>query len=249
MKKLYYLLIVLSFALLTSCAQSPEEEISKVYQGGPTNQNAMSDFDQAASPDKGDQIAVIKTNMGTIKIKLFPTKAPKTVENFVGLIEKDYYNGIIFHRVIPNFMIQGGDPTGTGTGGESLWGGKFEDELHPNLKNINGALSMANSGPNTNGSQFFINQADNNHLNGYDESGNAKNCGAFNVSCHSVFGQIFEGMDVVAKIINVDRNDNDKPLKDMVMEVTLEDVPIEKATAKAQKRAEELVKDKGFAKW
>ncbi len=195
--------------LLTSCAQSPEEEISKVYQGGPPNQNAMSDFNQTALPEKGDQIAVIKTNMGTIKIRLFPTKVPKTVENFVGLIEKGYYNGIIFHRVIPDFMIQGGDPTGTGTGGESLWGGKFEDEFHPNLKNLRGALSMANSGPNTNGSQFFIVQK-----KGGTDWLDGK---------HSVFGQVFGGMDIVDAIANVNRDANNKPLEDVVMEkVTVE---------------------------
>ncbi len=228
MKKLYYLLIVFSFALLTACGQTPEEEISKVYQGGPPetvsdNQTTMAEFDQAAMPEAGDQIAVIKTSMGTIKIRLFPTKTPKTVENFVGLIEKGYYDGIIFHRVITGFMIQGGDPAGTGAGGESLWGDKFGDEFHPNLKNIRGALSMANAGPNTNGSQFFINQKDNNNLNGLNENGDPKSCGTYGVSCHSVFGQVFEGMDVVDAIANVERDGQDKPLEDVKMEkVTVE---------------------------
>jgi cyclophilin family peptidyl-prolyl cis-trans isomerase len=213
MKKIYSLLMVLSFALLTACGQTPEEEISKVFQDGPPetvldNQTTMAEFDQTASPEAGDQIAVIETNMGIIKIRLFPTKVPKTVENFVGLIEKEYYNGIIFHRVIPDFMIQGGDPTGTGTGGESLWGGKFEDEFHPDLKNIRGALSMANAGPNTNGSQFFIVQAE---------------ATPWLDGLHSVFGQVFEGMDVVDAIAKVDRDGRDKPLEDVVMEkVTVE---------------------------
>ena len=194
--------------LLTSCGQTPEEEISKVYQDGPPeiiidNQIAMETFDQTALPEKGEQIVVMETTFGTIKIKLFPIKAPKTVENFVGLVDKGYYDGIIFHRVIPDFMIQGGDPTGTGTGGESLWGGKFEDEFHPDLKNIRGALSMANAGPNTNGSQFFIVHAEATPwLDGH----------------HSVFGQVFEGMDMVDKIVNVDRDSRDKPLEDVVME-------------------------------
>jgi len=94
--------------------------------------------------------------MGTIEIELFAKETPKTVENFVGLANKGYYNGVIFHRVIDNFMIQGGDPTGTGRGGDSFWGGKFADEIVPSLKHdVPGILSMANAGPNTNGSQFF----------------------------------------------------------------------------------------------
>ena len=94
----------------------------------------------------------MKTNRGAVTINLFPELAPKTVENFIGLAKDDYYNGIIFHRVISDFMIQGGDPTGTGMGGESIWEEQFEDEFSPYLFNLRGALSMANSGPNTNGS-------------------------------------------------------------------------------------------------
>ncbi|MBU1018172.1 peptidylprolyl isomerase [Patescibacteria group bacterium] len=213
MKKTSIFLMALSFILLTACGTSPEEEISKVYQGGaittdPTNPTTMAEFDQTAPPEAGDQIAVIETNMGTIKIKLFPLKAPKTVENFVGLIEKGYYDGIIFHRVIPDFMIQGGDPTGTGMGGESLWGGKFEDEFHPDLKNIKGTLSMANAGPGTNGSQFFIVHAESTPW--LDDA-------------HTVFGQVFEGMEIVDAIAKVERDGRDKPLEDVVMEkVTVE---------------------------
>jgi len=211
MKKLYVLLIALSFILLTSCGKTPEEEISQVFQDGPpetVTQTTMETFDQTAMPEAGDQIAVIQTNLGTIKIRLFSTKVPKTVENFVGLIGKGYYDGIIFHRVIPDFMLQGGDPLGNGTGGESLWGGKFEDEFHPNLKNIRGALSMANSGPNTNGSQFFIVHAQ---------------ATPWLDGLHSVFGQVYEGMDVVDAIALVERGPNDKPMEDVVMEkVTVE---------------------------
>ena len=108
---------------------------------------------------KGDKIATIKTNMGEIKIRLFPKYAPKAVENFVTHAQNGYYDGLIFHRVIENFMIQGGDPNGNGTGGESIWGEPFEDEFTPELHNLRGALSMANAGPGTNGSQFFIVQA------------------------------------------------------------------------------------------
>lgn len=207
MKKLLSIVIMFSFIMLAGCAASPEAEIGKVYQGSPeqfnlTKDTIMADFDQTAMPETGDKIAIIETSMGTMKIKLFEDLVPKTVENFVGLSEKSYYDGIIFHRVIPDFMIQGGDPEGTGRGGESLWGGTFEDEFNPNLKNIKGALSMANAGPGTNGSQFFIVQAEatpwlDNH--------------------HSVFGQVYEGMDVVDAIIKVERDAFDKPLEDVVM--------------------------------
>ena len=106
-------------------------------------------------------VATIHTNLGDLTVKLFDDVAPKTVKNFVELAEKGYYNGVIFHRIIRDFMIQGGDPTGTGMGGESIYGEKFEDEFSENVFNIRGALSMANAGPNTNGSQFFIVQNEN----------------------------------------------------------------------------------------
>jgi len=215
MKKLLaVILIMLSFSLLAGCSLKDQEDVNKMYQGSPEEftdkQNTiMPSFDQTAMPEKGEQIIVMETSMGTVKIRLFPELAPKTVENFLGLADKGYYDGIIFHRVIPDFMIQGGDPTGTGSGGESLWGGKFEDEFNANLKNIRGALSMANSGANTNGSQFFIVQK---------EGGTSWLDGK-----HSVFGQVFEGMDVVDEIANVSRDASDKPVKDVVMEkVTVE---------------------------
>lgn len=156
-------------------------------------------------------VAVIQTNMGTIELELFADKTPKTVENFVGLANKGYYNGVIFHRVIDNFMIQGGDPTGTGRGGQSLWGGRFEDEIVPDLKhNGAGILSMANAGPNTNGSQFFITLKETPWLDGR----------------HTVFGKVIKGMDVVQAIGKVPTNQQDRPLKDVVMEkVTIEKRP------------------------
>jgi len=219
MKKFLPFLFTFSIIALVGCTQTPEEDISKVYQGSPTeevinNTTTMSDFDQTAMPEKGEQIVVMETDMGTIKIKLFPKKTPKTVENFIGLTDKGYYDGIIFHRVIPNFMIQGGDPTGTGTGGESLWGGKFDDEPNKDLSNIPGSIAMANAGPNTNGSQFFINKGSNVFLDCHNPA---------SPSCHTVFGQVFEGMDVVDKIINTETGANDKPVKDITMtKVTLE---------------------------
>lgn len=211
MKKLSLFFAVLLIMGLSACSSSSEKEIADTYQDGPpvavtTNQPSMK-FDQIAKPEKGEQIVVMKTSMGTIKLRLFPTKAPKSVENFVGLIKKGYYDGITFHRVIPGFMIQGGDPNGNGTGGESLWGGVFENENSPDLSHVRGALSMANAGPNTNGSQFFIVQKDSQFLDGG----------------YSIFGQAFEGMDVVDKIVAVKRDGNDKPLSPVKMEkVTVE---------------------------
>lgn len=154
-------------------------------------------------------VAVIKTNMGTIEIELFAKETPKTVENFVGLANKGYYNGVIFHRVIDKFMIQGGDPTGTGRGGESIWGKSFADEIVPSLVfDEPGILAMANAGPNTNGSQFFITVAPTTWLNGN----------------HTIFGKVIGGMDVVYAISKVQTSKpGDKPLKDVVMEsVTIE---------------------------
>lgn len=174
--------------------------------------------------------AVIKTNKGDMTVKLFPEHAPKTVENFVGLAKKGYYDGVIFHRVIPNFMIQGGDPTGSGMGGESLFGGNFEDEFSPELFNINGALSMANAGPNTNSSQFFIvtmsdlpdqmvSQLEDagfpeEIIEAYKEKGGTP----WLDQKHTVFGQLAEGYDVADTIQNVDKNAMDKPNKDVVIE-------------------------------
>lgn len=156
-------------------------------------------FNQEARLENNDIVAVLKTNNGTMTIKLFTQQAPKTTLNFMGLAQKGYYNGIIFHRIIKWFMLQWGDPTGTGIGGESIYGEKFDDEFHPELKNITYSLSMANAGPNTNGSQFFINQADNNYLD----------------NKHSVFGQVVEGMDNVDKIAKVKTDSQDKPVKEV----------------------------------
>jgi cyclophilin family peptidyl-prolyl cis-trans isomerase len=156
-------------------------------------------------------VAVMNTNMGKIEIELFADKTPKTVENFVGLTEKGYYNGIIFHRVIADFMIQGGDPTGTGRGGNSLWGTPFADEIVPSLKHEEpGVLSMANAGPNTNGSQFFITVVATPWLDGK----------------HTVFGKVIDGMNVVYDIAKVKTAAGDKPVNDVIMET----VTIEKRT-------------------
>ncbi|MED3876396.1 peptidylprolyl isomerase [Lysinibacillus capsici] len=178
----------------------------------------------------GEVLVEMNTTLGAIKIKLFPEHAPKTVENFLGHAKSGYYNGIIFHRVIQDFMIQGGDPTGTGMGGESIWGNSFEDEFSEQLFNLRGALSMANAGPNTNGSQFFIVQM--NHLPsdmlrqlqgaGFPEEiieAYAQNGGTpWLDHKHTVFGHVVEGMDIVDKIADVEKDFRDKPLEDVKIE-------------------------------
>lgn len=192
----------------------------------------MSNF-QLEPLKKGDTVAVLKTNMGDIKFKLFPELAPKTVENFTTHIKDGYYNGIIFHRVIKDFMIQGGDPTGTGMGGESIYGRPFEDELTPQLRNYRGALSMANAGPSTNGSQFFIVQCDSVHkgliaqmkdiggeafpqeaIENYEKIGGTPHLDFR----HTVFGQVVDGMDTVDKIAATETGAADKPVNDVVIE-------------------------------
>ena len=146
---------------------------------------------------------MMKTTMGDIEIELFMDTMPLTAGNFKTLVEKGFYNGVIFHRVIPKFMIQGGDPTGTGMGGP---GYNIKDEFTDNNRNDRGTLSMANAGPNTGGSQFFINVADNNFLD----------------TKHPVFGKVTKGMDIVDKIVNVPRNQMDRPDTDVMMtEVTI----------------------------
>ena len=172
--------------------------------------------------------ATIKTNHGNIKIQLFPEQAPMTVENFVRLAQKGYYDKTIFHRVISDFMIQGGDPEGNGTGGTSIWDHPFEDEFSRELFNLRGALSMANSGPNTNGSQFFIVQNKNmpkryikqmepagypkEIIHAYKQGGTPWLDGR-----HTVFGQVIDGMEVVDEIAKVKKDKMDKPLEDVVI--------------------------------
>ena len=153
-----------------------------------------------------NRIAVIETNKGTIKIELLETDAPKTTENFRLLAEKDYYNDIIFHRVIKNFMVQGGDPLGEGYGGESAWGGKFDDEIDRDSLLYQGTyekgtVAMANSGPNTNGSQFFIMHVDYALPPSYTK-----------------FGRVTEGQDVIDAIAEVETAPSDKPVDSVVME-------------------------------
>ena len=143
--------------------------------------------------------ATIETTKGTIVIELYKDEAPKTVENFVKLAKQGFYDGIIFHRVIPGFMIQTGDPTGTGTGGP---GYTFEDEIAPDLRHDGpGVVSMANAGPNTNGSQFFITLAATHWLDGK----------------HAIFGRVVEGQVIVEQIAAVERDARDRPRQNIVM--------------------------------
>jgi len=155
--------------------------------------------------------AIIQTNKGTIRFELLETDAPKTTENFITLAERGYYNGVIFHRVIKGFMIQGGDPTGTGRGGESAWGGRFDDEIDPTAAVYQrgyraGTVAMANAGPHTNGSQFFIMHVD------YPLPPN-----------YTIFGRVSEGQEVVDAIAATQTDRNDRP----VSQITMEGVSIE----------------------
>ena len=144
-----------------------------------------------------DGIVALETNQGTIEIQLFTKIAPKTCENFAELVRRGYYNGVVFHRVIKGFMIQGGDPTATGMGGESIWGKPFADEVTPGVSfDRKGLLAMANAGPNTNGSQFFITTAKTPWLN----------------MKHTIFGEVVSGYDVVEKIENTSVDSSDRPL-------------------------------------
>jgi peptidyl-prolyl cis-trans isomerase-like 1 len=142
----------------------------------------------------------LDTTVGLITVELYNDHAPKTCKNFATLAQRNYFNDLIFHRIIPNFMIQGGDPTGTGRGGESIYGEKFEDEISPALKHTGaGILSMANSGPNTNGSQFFITLAPTPWLDGK----------------HTIFGRVKSGMQAVKKLGLVKTDREDKPVEEV----------------------------------
>ena len=187
-------------------------------------------YNQTSKPVAGDVTAVIHTTMGDISVKFFPNEAPKAVENFITHAKNGYYNGIIFHRVIRDFMIQCGDPLGNGTGGQSIWGRPFDDEFTPDLHNIRGALSMANAGPGTNGSQFFIVQAKDcppqmlSQMKQLTDRGFPEECIAAYEEMggtpwldfkHTVFGQVFDGMDIVDNIASVEVNGADKPVNEI----------------------------------
>lgn len=282
MKKRYAAMALAAACLLTAfsgCDSQPKENPAiKTLESSTEEVVEMNQFPKGTDegteigyqlelPEEGEEIAVMTTSMGEIRIRLFPEAAPKTVYNFKKLAQQGYYDGLTFHRVIENFMIQGGDPEGNSTGGKSIWGEDFEDEFSKNLLNLRGSLAMANSGSNTNGSQFFINQAGpvdssnwdalkqnytmlkglsdeekqmasyyqyNQFMNTdlltdeykkiYEEKGGNPNLdGAYNAfdpqRGHTVFGQVFEGMDVVDKIAAVKTDSsNNKPKEDVIIE-------------------------------
>ena len=158
---------------------------------------------EIALPVLETDVAVITTNMGTFELSFYPRVAPLAVENFIGLAKKGYYDGVSFHRIIEGFMIQGGDPTGTGSGGESLWGEPFADEFDESLRfDREGIVGMANGGPNTNGSQFFITVAAAPHLN----------------DRYTIFAEVIYGMDVVHAIADVETGGANVPLEPVIME-------------------------------
>nr|WP_315362321.1 peptidylprolyl isomerase [Cytobacillus firmus] len=229
-------ILILMF-ILSACGTSTEKEAdnangSETEEKQANNQSSETpdNFPQLTEEVQGNERLVeMQTSKGNIKIKLFPDQAPKAVENFIKHSEDGYYDGLIFHRVIQDFMIQGGDPEGTGMGGESIYGEAFEDEFSNELFHIRGALSMANAGPNTNGSQFFIVQ--NTTLDpslkeqmekaGYPEEiiKAYENGGTPRLDHkHTVFGQVVEGMDVVDSIAAVETAEQDKPAEDVVIE-------------------------------
>lgn len=191
----------------------------------PASTEEINGYPQLEKGITEETVVEMTTSEGAIRMRLFPEIAPKAVENFLGHAESGYYEGIIFHRVIEDFMLQTGDPTGTGGGGESIYGEPFEDEFSDRLFNFRGALSMANAGPGTNGSQFFIVQASEIEAGSasdypeeitaaYEEMGGTP----WLDGMHTVFGQVDEGMDVVDKIAAVEKGENDKPLEDIVIE-------------------------------
>lgn len=259
MKKHVVLVVVAAMMLFaTGCSKSETNGNNDTNESNVSTGSDLVDSNtnlQAEMPKAGDEIAVITTSEGVVKIQFYPDEAPKAVENFKSLAKSGYYDGITFHRVIEGFMIQGGDPTGTGTGGESIWGEDFEDEISPNLHFYRGALAMANKGPNTNGSQFFIVQNDkvadqgieairqtrdeneeigitlgeefytldkifpDSVLDYYTEHGGSVELEYIFGKPYTIFGQVFEGMDVVDKIaaVAVDGKTS-KPLTDVIIE-------------------------------
>jgi cyclophilin family peptidyl-prolyl cis-trans isomerase len=198
----FLLLVVLLLAIISCQRKYKSVILNNEYNKGATLENLLD------LKENEQLFASIETEFGKIELELFSRETPKTVKNFVGLAVKGYYDGVIFHRVIKNFMVQSGDPTGTGMGGKSIYGNDFEDEFVMNLRHDSeGILSMANAGSNTNGSQFFITLVPTPWLD----------------KKHTIFGKVTGGMDVVNKIGNVSTGRNDKPVKDVVMKkVTIE---------------------------
>lgn len=255
-KRLNFILLliaVLAIFLISCEDKTPQNkpiiEENETIKGGEnmiTKNISLAVEEQLAPPIQGEDIAIMKTNKGDMKIKFFPNEAPKTVENFLTHSKNGYYDGLTFHRVINDFMVQTGDPTATGSGGESIWGENFEDEFSLKRNHFRGALSMANPNmPNSNSSQFFIVQAKKvpqNFLNiinhgelkpiaqKYSQVGGTPHLDFLvarpQSNGHSVFAQVYEGMEVLDNIASVKVDTNDKPLEDVIIksiEITVAD--------------------------
>lgn len=204
--KMYLWMLPMLF-LFAACASAPvtttESKSNSISSSGITMQNDC-DIDQKAFPEKGEEIAVITTNFGVMKARLFDCATPKTVENFKELAKKSFYDGLIFHRVINDFMIQGGDPQGIGIGGKTFNDKPLIDEVSSKVKHLRGALSMAKTNmPNSATSQFFIVQ--NHEGTPFLDGG------------YTAFGQVFEGLEVIDVIAKVQTDARDKPLEDVKM--------------------------------
>ncbi len=242
MKKTIIASLLASMLILSACvdeASSSSEASSEAVSSEASSTEATSSeaaetvdtlYPQIEEDNVERDLATIKTNMGDITVEFYPEHAPLAVENFLTHAENDYYDGIIFHRVIEDFMIQGGDPLGEGYGGESIWGQPFDNEVTDEVRHFRGALSMANSGPNTNGSQFFIVSAktvdegfrqamedalwSDEVIDAYFELGGTPHLDGQ----HTVFGQVTEGMDIVEAIEAVETDSGDKPVEPVVIE-------------------------------
>lgn len=230
MKKIVLLLtLCLALTVLAACGSKAETEKETADSTAKTEKKATPNLVQLdTTVNKGEPVATIETSEGTVKIKLFPKEAPKAVENFITHAKEGYYDGVLFHRVIDNFMIQSGDPKGDGTGGESIWGKPFKNEISNNLYHFRGALAMANAGADTNGSQFYIVQnsfladADiqNQNVEYADNVVEAykklKGVPSLDGS-YTVFGQTIEGLDIVDKIAETKTATGDRPEKDITI--------------------------------
>jgi peptidyl-prolyl cis-trans isomerase B (cyclophilin B) len=242
MKKLtaLILIMIMGVTLLSGCSKKKDSTSqSPDTQNTSDSQNSAENDPQLSKPKKGETVAeIVIKGYGSIFVKFFNDAAPKAVENFVTHAKEGYYEGLTFHRIINDFMIQGGDPTGTGMGGESIWGDNFEDEFSEDLQPLRGALCMANSGPNTNGSQFFIVQTKQTYTQDilsqieqqYGVKFNdkaVKNYGTVGgtpwlYKMHTVFGQVYDGYDVLdavaaVKVTNPDSQDY-TPVEDVIIE-------------------------------
>ncbi len=233
--------ITMLTALFTACGDKSDSGIAPTKDSSSAGNSSAYISDTSSynitnftAPKEGEDIIVMTIkDHGDVKIKLFPDQADKGVENFKGLADKGYYDGLIFHRVIENFMIQGGDPTGTGMGGECIWGDKFDGGTSPDLHHVSGAVAYANSGgTSTNGSQFYIvtgekySKEDLSQLEAqgitmtddtkkvYEELGGTP----WLDGGYTIFGQVFDGLDIIFDVQGVDTDESDKPKEDLVIE-------------------------------